>query len=213
MSPGLMVDISKLQSNGFQGVCVARLPEEDVLKSPCSRLENPVTTFSFMEALTSNLPMVVFDPTTAALEGLTGSGLKKAAELGNLFWVAEVSGVAAKIAEVEAMVLISSCVEVRRRWWRSGGSADDDETAMEVFPCRRACRRCKEAERRGRCLVCGGGRRGVDRRDAGRQFWGVAPERTALPSTGCAGASASAAATTGCLWPLLGSLLYVITSL
>lgn len=70
---------------------------------------NPVTTFSFIEALTSNFPMVVFDPTTAALEGLTGSGLKKAAELGNLFWVAEVSGVAAKIAEVEAMVLSSMC--------------------------------------------------------------------------------------------------------
>lgn len=65
---------------------------------------NPVTAFSLSEALTTNF-LVVFDATTAdaALEGLTGNGLKAAPEAGNLFWVAEVNGMAAITAKVEAI--------------------------------------------------------------------------------------------------------------
>lgn len=65
---------------------------------------NPVTAFSLSEALTTNF-LAVFDATTAdaALEGLTGNGLKAAPEAGNLFWVAEVNGMAAITAKVDAI--------------------------------------------------------------------------------------------------------------
>lgn len=66
---------------------------------------NPVTAFSLSEALTTNFP-VVFDATTA-LEGLTDNGLKAALQVRNLFWVAEVNGVDAITAEVQAILFFS----------------------------------------------------------------------------------------------------------
>ncbi|CAK9144167.1 unnamed protein product [Ilex paraguariensis] len=62
---------------------------------------NAVTAFSFNEALASNFPMGF--GAAIAFDGLTGNGLKKPSEVGSLFWLAEVSGIAMKTAEVEAI--------------------------------------------------------------------------------------------------------------
>ncbi|WRX33822.1 hypothetical protein QQP08_026309 [Theobroma cacao] len=63
---------------------------------------NPATAFSLSEeALTSSLPFGLAVAT--ALDGLTGGGLKKASELGTLFWLARVNGRAIETAEVEAI--------------------------------------------------------------------------------------------------------------
>ncbi|PON48056.1 hypothetical protein TorRG33x02_321410 [Trema orientale] len=71
----------------------------------------PVTAFSFSEALTSSFPLDL-GAADKALEGLTGSGLRKASELGTLFWLAFVNGNAIDTAEVAAiLVMFSSLIE------------------------------------------------------------------------------------------------------
>lgn len=66
---------------------------------------NPVIAFSFREALTLKLAADFEAAIAIALEGLTGSGLKKASQLGTdtLFWLEEVKGMAVEIEEAEAI--------------------------------------------------------------------------------------------------------------
>ncbi|KAL3825362.1 hypothetical protein ACJIZ3_021391 [Penstemon smallii] len=63
---------------------------------------NPVTAFSFNEALISNFP-ADFD-TTIDFDFLTGNALRKESEIGCLFCVARVNGIAMDTADVEAIV-------------------------------------------------------------------------------------------------------------
>ncbi|CAA0814233.1 Unknown protein [Striga hermonthica] len=73
---------------------------------------NPVTAFSFSEALTLNLPAA-----GVALDDRRGSGFKKAPAIGCVFWLARTSGTAMDNAEVVAaivnlLVLFFFCVSV-----------------------------------------------------------------------------------------------------
>lgn len=65
---------------------------------------NPVTVFSFREALTTNLPLDLGLDGDAAmdLEGRTGNGLKKASDPCSLFW-ALVKGVAIETGKVDTI--------------------------------------------------------------------------------------------------------------
>lgn len=78
----------------------------------------PVTAFSLREALTSSLPLDLDAAAgVKALEGLTGSGLKKVSEEDwILFWLALGNGIAIVTAVVDAILLFQNQLLFLHNW-------------------------------------------------------------------------------------------------
>ncbi|KAJ9687980.1 hypothetical protein PVL29_013953 [Vitis rotundifolia] len=97
----------KFLSDGDNPESAASATSGITIEAASAAAVNPVTAFSFKEALTSNFPLDLDDAAAIDFEGRTGNGLKKASDPCSLFWVALVMGMgmAIETAKVEAIVV------------------------------------------------------------------------------------------------------------